>query len=232
MNRSFRCVAMTLVALALITVVGFGQVRIVLGADNPKPGAPGAGLGGGIAYPQMSPLAMIPGYYQLSQENVQKEIELVPDQVEKLKQVGEEVLKLQKSMDWSKMQSMSQEERTKAMTDYRDQYVKQQQMAKSKVEGILLPHQIAKLKDIDFRSRLAWMFYNPQMVEKLNLTEGQKADLQKIRTESQEQMQKVQQEMQKQMQKMQQETADKTLKVLTTEQIESLKAQLSAQPTR
>jgi Spy/CpxP family protein refolding chaperone len=201
MNRSL-C-ALAVVAAVLMFVV----VAPVVGAEEPKAKPVILGGAGGMYYG-------LPGYYMLQQENVQKEIELVPEQKAKLQEIAKkyaEGMQADANTDWAKIRELPAEEQKKKMDEIRQVYAKRTEDVKKQVEGVLLPHQLQTLKKLETRTRASSMLYMPNVLEKINITEEQKAKMQKVR-----------EDIQKKMMLLQQETLDKTLEVLTPEQRKKL----------
>ena len=158
---------------------------------------------------------MVPGYYQLGQESVQKQIDLVPEQKQKLEAISKKFMEdsqaAWKGQDWTKLRELPDAERQAKMKEMQDSVAKTMEAAKKEVEAVLLPHQIEKLKKLDFRQRASGMLYTPSVLEKLALTEEQKAKLKQVREEQQ-----------KKMAQLTEETMDKTMEVLTPEQQKQL----------
>jgi Spy/CpxP family protein refolding chaperone len=204
MNRTLRALA------AVAAVLTFVLVAPALGAEEPKAGAP-------AAKPVFQPGAMyygLPGYYMLQQENVQKELELVADQKAKLQEIAKkyaEGMQEDAKIDWAKVRELPAEEQKKKYDEMRQAYTKRTEDVKKQVENVLLPHQIQALKKLETRTRASSMLYMPNVLEKINVTEEQKAKMQKVR-----------EDLQKKMMQLQQETLDKTLEVLTPEQRKQL----------
>ncbi|MCS7305793.1 MAG: hypothetical protein NZ602_11895 [Thermoguttaceae bacterium] len=155
-------------------------------------------------------------YWSLSRPEIQKELELLPDQVEKLKELSkrywEQQQELYKGIDWAKMMA---EERSAKWKELSERMQQQREEIRKEVEKILMPAQIAALKDIHFRQYASGYLWGPQIAEKIGLTEDQKTQLNKLRQEYQE----------KQMQLMR-ELIEKQLNVLTPEQKEKLKEEI------
>jgi Spy/CpxP family protein refolding chaperone len=205
MNRTIRALAVVVAVLTLVAVAP------ALGAEEPKAGAPATNpviqLGGGMYFG-------LPGYYMLQQENVQKELEIVPEQKAKLQEIAKqysEGMQADAKIDRAKVRELPPEEQKKKSDEVRQAYTKRMEDVKKQIEGVLLPHQLQALKKIETRTRSSSMLYMPNVLEKLNVTEEQKAKMQKLR-----------EDMQKKMQQLQQESLDKTLEVLSPEQRKKL----------
>ncbi len=157
---------------------------------------------------------VLPAYSALGQESVQKQIELVPEQKEKLREISrkyvEEIQGVGR-LDWSKWGELSQEERKAKTDEMQKRYSDATAVAKKAIEDVLLPHQIDKLKQLEFRSRASSLLYAPNVIEQIGLTEEQKNQLRQLREEQQ-----------KKMAALMEETMDKTLELLNAEQRQKL----------
>jgi Spy/CpxP family protein refolding chaperone len=197
--------ALTVVALTLLVLAP------AMGAEEPKAGQPVRPV---IQY-QPGPMYYgLPGYYMLQQENVQKEIELVPEQKAKLQEIAKkyyEGMQEDAKIDWAKVRELPAEEQKKKYEEIQQAYTKRAADVKKQVEDVLLPHQLQTLKKLENRTRAASLLYMPNVLEKIGVTEEQKKKMQQVR-----------EDIQKKMAQLQQETLDKTLEVLTPEQRKKL----------
>lgn len=186
------------------------------GAEEKKP-LPKSQPGTVLPQPREGMFYLPPPYWNLSRPEIQKEMELLPEQLEKLKQLSkrywEQQQELQKGINWG---SLTPEERTAKWKEVSERMKQQQQEARHEIEQILIPAQIAALRDIQFRQfAVSYLTGAPQIMEKIGLSEQQKAQLTKLREEFQE----------KQMQ-LTRELAEKQMNVLTPEQKEKLKDEI------
>ncbi len=142
----------------------------------------------------------------LASEQVQKELEIVDEQKEKLQKLGEEVRKEmqerfrgsgdlspeERRAQWqerrAKWEKMSEEERRAEIDKMRKEWETRTEEIIKKVEGILLPHQMDRLKQIQLQVQGGSVTSNPKVAEELKITEEQKEKLRKIRDELQEKM--------------------------------------------
>lgn len=153
----------------------------------------------------------VQGFYMLRMPNVQKDLELIPEQVEKLEKIGKQYYD-QMRQDWSGMGDLSPEERQKKYQEVRQQQQKRAEEVAKQIKEVLLPQQLKQLEDMNFRSRAPYMLRSPQVMEKLELTEEQK-----------EKLKKAQEDLQEKMRELQKEAFDDALKVLTKEQKKQLR---------
>jgi Spy/CpxP family protein refolding chaperone len=151
------------------------------------------------------------GYWELAQEHVQKELELLDEQKQQLKELAQKSAR-QRQQDWTGMRDLPPEERQKKYAEIREKMQKQNEEIRKQVEAILLPHQLKALQMIRLRTRGASALASPRIVEHLGLSEAQKEKIREARDE-----------LQKKMRELQRDAFEKTLKVLTPEQLEKLK---------
>lgn len=184
--------------------------------------------GGGMGWGQAWGGGMyLPGYWQLQNEQTRKEIELVPDQEEKLKEISkqyQEKLKgrqeaLQKLYAPLQNKDLSQEERTKLYKEMsekaKESYKEYQDDAKwatEEVKKVLLPHQVQALEKSELRTRATWYLQSPWMLDRMDLTEEQKEKIKKNRAE-----------LAKKVHELEAASFEEVLKVLTPEQVEKFK---------
>lgn len=163
---------------------------------------------------QQGQYLMLPAYSALAQESVQKQIELVPEQKEKLREISRKYVEEIQGVgrfDWSKWGELSQEERKAKTEEMQKRYSDATAAAKKAIEEVLLPHQIDKLKQIEFHTRASGLLYAPNVLEQIGLTEEQKNQLKQLREEQQKKMAALMEEM-----------MEKTLNVLNEEQRKKL----------
>jgi Spy/CpxP family protein refolding chaperone len=182
-------------------------------AEDAKPGAAASQPAVQWAAPQFPPVA---GLWQLQNESARKELELVPDQIEKLKALGKKYYEDARGDAnlWGDYRSLTPEQQKAKYTEYQEKMKKRMADLRAAVDKILLPHQIATLKDINLRQTGGYMLMNPKTVETLGITDQQKGQIQKARDELQEKSNQLQKEF-----------FDKLMQVLTPEQKEKLKEQ-------
>ncbi len=210
MVRMERNVGILLSAFLLGVLAGSGQA-----AEEKKELPKGQPM---MAYPKPGEglYYLPPPYWGLSRPDIQKELELLPEQIEKLKELSkrywEQQQEVYKGVNWG---TMTPEERTAKWKEVSERMKQQQEETRKEVEKILMPAQLATLRDIQFRQYVSGYLWSPQIAEKIGLTEDQKTQLNKLLQEYQE----------KQMHLMR-ELVEKQLNVLTPEQKEKLKEEV------
>lgn len=178
------------------------------------------------AQPPAPTYLSLPGYFSLASKEVQKEIGLSEEQIEKLhaisKKVQQVTWKQQPRVEWTKL---SEAERKKVTDELNQNYKKwaaeYQQASKEaqkEVDALLTPAQVVKLRAVELRMYAAPMLLHGTVGEKLNLTAKQKEQL----AEHKDRLQKRLAELQKQTLKAQDEANRAALKLLTAEQRDQL----------
>lgn len=181
------------VAIAIVCSVGIAT------AQPPGPGGPGGfggrGFGGMMANPMMI----------IRSEQIQKELEIVDDQLKELEAIGEDMRD-----SFQGLRDLSQEERDQKFRDINKEF-------ESRLNEVLLPHQQKRLKQItnQFSSRgregIAGSLTDGDLAKELNITDEQKAKLKTVGEEAR-------QEMDEKLKKIRSEMEEKVLSVLTDEQ--------------
>jgi hypothetical protein len=154
------------------TVVGLGLVAMIAGpAAAQGQGRGGFGRGGGLAQ-------------LLGNASVQKELKLDDKQAEKAREVADKMQGEARERRQG-LQDLSQEERQTKMQEINREI----NASTTKAIGeFLKPEQIARLKQISYQQRGATAFSDPEVAQKLNLSETQKTEIRDIVRASQEKM--------------------------------------------
>jgi LTXXQ motif family protein len=152
------------------TMLGLGLVALIAGPAAAQ-GRGGFGRGGGLGQ-------------LLGNASVQKELKLDDSQTEKAKELAAKIGEEMRGK-FQDLQGLDQEERrTKMMAINREMNA----TALKSAAEFLKPEQIARLKQISLQQRGAMAFGEPEVAEKLNLTDAQKNDIRSIVQASQEKM--------------------------------------------
>ena len=154
--------------MALATPHAWGQAP-----EGGRRGGPGMMMGGGMmgGGGTVGLLAM---------EAVQKELELVDDQKQKLKALAEEARKEMGEL-FGGMRDLSPEDRQAKFAELRPKMEAKGEELSKKANEILLPHQQARLKELRVQRLGPAALGDPKIQEELKITEEQKGKLQKIR---------------------------------------------------
>jgi len=211
--------------LVLAAVFGAALLAVTLDAQGqPPPGGRGLGMGRGMGPGSGAMLLPL-----LNNEKVQKELELVDDQKTKLNELANEQRTAMREL-FSSMQDLSPEER---QTKMQEAMKENQDKLQKKLADILLPNQLARLKEIQLQAEGPMALANPDVTKALNVTSDQqdkiKAALADAQTKVREAMSGVRDlspeerrakmtEMRDQMQKMRNDLNAKLLEILTQDQ--------------
>jgi Spy/CpxP family protein refolding chaperone len=207
MSVGFRAGLLALIALAVVSTasVSYGQP----GRGRGGFGGGFGGFGGGSS-----------GLELIGDENVRKELDLVEDQVAKLREIGEQMRDDMRGafegVNFQDFRDLSEEEREARMAPIREKMQKVTENAQKEIDQVLLPHQRERLKQIVVQSNIRRQGTSGA------LTSGALADELKITPEQVEALrakqQEVQEEMRKEIEQLQAEAREKVLSVLTAEQ--------------
>jgi hypothetical protein len=211
---------------AMFGVVALLAALLLVPSASAQPGGRGGpggfgGFGGGPGGPGGGGLLGL-----LRVEAVQKEIEAIPDQLEAVQKLEEE-LRADRPTERPDWRNMSEEDRDKAIAEMRERTTKQAATAKSKLAEILLPPQMARLEQIALQQRGIQALSDEEVAAKLGISAAQKEKIASVaeenRTGMRERMQAIMQggnreTMREEFAKVRKEMEDKVLAVLTSAQ--------------
>ncbi len=195
-SGAFTAGIMFLVAACAAGTVG-AQVRVIQAGN--------AGGVGGVPAGNWSYLG-IPGLYMLGNQDVQKELELVEDQKNQLREIAKKYQEEVRAA-WSGVQQLPAEQRAEKYREIQKETQKLAADARTAAQKVLLAHQVDRLKKYLARSRAPYSLQNPQLQQDIGLDEKQRKQLVELRTELQKRIKELNDEM-----------LDKALGVLTPEQ--------------
>lgn len=141
-------------------------------------GGPFGGFGGG---PRGGGLLML-----LAVEEVQKECEVIDDQLTDIRGIGERLRTQRGPGERPNFREMSEAEREKFMQQMQQQRQERAKKEREELAKILLPNQLERLEEISLQTQGIGALNNPDVAAKLNISPEQK---QKIETTLQENMQ-------------------------------------------
>jgi Spy/CpxP family protein refolding chaperone len=202
-------------AIVTIAVVSINSIA----SAQPGRGGPG-GRGGGFFGGQSNGLDL------LGDENVRRELDLVDDQVTKLREVGDrmrdEMRTAFEGFDFQGLRDLSEEEREAKFAPIREKMEKVNADVQKEIDQVLLPQQRQRLKEIVVQSQIrrqgtSGALSGGALATELNITEEQK---EKLRAKQAE----VEEELRKETEQLRLEARDKILSVLTAEQRAKLNA--------
>jgi hypothetical protein len=203
-----------LVVVALLAALLFGSSALAQPGRGGGPGGfggPGGMMGGG-------------GLLRLAMnEAVQKECEILEDQVAELRQLDEKLRAERGQTERPDWRNMSEEDRQAAMEQMREQMAKQAAAANQEVEKILLPPQVKRLKEIALQQQGIRALTNDEVATALNLNATQKekiaAQLEENQGQMRDRMQGIDREnLREEMAKIRTEMEGKVLAILTNAQ--------------
>lgn len=160
------------------------------------------------------------GMEVLMDENVRKELDIVDDQVTKIRAVGDKMREEMREM-FSGMRDLSDEDRQAKFAELREKMQARTQSMQKEIDEILLPQQRDRLKQVMLQSRIrnqgtSNALASDEIAKELDITDEQK---QKLR----EAAEQAQTEMRQKMEKLRDEAEQKVLSVLTPAQQDKLK---------
>lgn len=164
----------------------------------------------------------------LHNESVQKDLQLTPEQIDKLKELGKTTVEGGREQ-WAKLRDLSPEDRQAKMKELRPKMQARGEEIKKKVEAILTTQQLARLKEIRLQADGPAALVNADVVKALNLTDEQKEKIKTLRQQvadlrkeagklSREERQKKRAEMMEKMQKLREKVLADIVALLTPEQ--------------
>lgn len=164
--------------IAVLLALGLGAVaKAQPSGRGPRgPGGPGGFGMFGAGSNQMIRLLGLP--------EVQQELELVDDQKNKLKAVGDD-LRQRAQKEFSGIRDLPQAERQAKVDELQKKAKTWGEEAQKRVEEILLPHQLDRLHEISVQTRGAAALIDPKVQEQLGLNEQQKTKLRDLSEKTQ-----------------------------------------------
>jgi len=170
---------MVLVAVGAMLVAASAEAQPGRGPGGRGPG--GRGPGGGM----MGNPAML-----LGSEQVQKELELVPDQIAQLQGLRDKMREEFRDL-FSGMRDMTPEEREKRMQEVRDKMQAANEKLTKQIDEILLPHQKERLQQIRVQMLGDRALGDAEVIKALGLTETQQKKLTEIGEKARAKMQEM-----------------------------------------
>jgi hypothetical protein len=157
----------------------------------------------------------------LQNAGIQKEIELVPEQKEKIDKIRKDYYDKTRQL-YKDLQGVDPSERYKKLYEKRKQL---SQEVEQEVRKVLLKHQVERMRQIMLQMALRQYgstraLKSDEIAKALNITEEQQAKLQEAEREARQEMQKKYQEFYK---KLREEMLEKVLSVLDEKQRAQLK---------
>jgi len=218
-----RCCSINRMVLTLAWASAIALVVLAASAEAQRPGGRG-GPGGGFGFGRGGGMGGANFEIMLlNAEPVQKELELVDDQIQNIKKYSEEQQAAGRER-MEKLRDLSDDERREKMQELMKDSEKK---ATAKLDEVLLPHQRDRLKEIGIQVRGPQAIAADDIADKLALTSEQKEQIEKLGEENREKMRELFQggggggdpeANREKMQKMRKESGEKLLGVLTADQ--------------
>jgi len=164
----------------------------------------------------------------LRSEEVQKELEVSDEQKKDLEKLRDD-MRTQMREVFSGMRELPEDQRRAAFEKARDKMRGVTQEMETKVNRILLPHQVERLNQLDVQTQIQRRgtdaaLGSDAMVKALGITDAQKKQIQDVAAQAQKEMQET-------VNKAREEARKKVLAVLTKEQQEKLNKMIGEQFT-
>jgi len=203
--------------LIVALVIGGLSLTYLVDAQQPAPSQPRA--------PQTPPSARtaqgepegeaafpsIPSYYLLSMPQVQNELKLTDKQQQQIEQFTQNYTQ-ESQRELQTLRDVPPQQRQARVAEAQQRAVKRLETLRQRLEGVLQAEQRTELEQIAFRMAVPDALGNPQILEKLQVTEQQKQQLEQVRQQTQQKLWQLEQNM-----------AQESLQVLTPQQQKSLR---------
>ncbi len=212
------CDSRWMAVLSVLFVAGLSCAQPP-GGGGPRggPGGPGGFFGGG-------------GILGLAQQQeVQQEIELSQDQQAQLQKLSDTIrneIRDQMQGMFQGMRDLSDEERQAKFAEIRTKFEEINKDAEARLQSVLMPHQLDRLKQIDLQLRIqrggAAALTEGELADTLGLSESQ-------RDQIREKSQQVQKDLQEKISQLRVDARNQLLEVLTPDQRAKLEAMMGAE---
>lgn len=157
--------------------------------------------------------------------NVQKELELLDDQISKLQDLQRKINEARRDafagVNFRELQDLPEEERRAKFEALRAKSDEKRKELEKEAETILLPSQVERLKQINVQSQLRFrstadVLASSELKAELGLSDAQIEELRKVQEETQK-------DMEKKLERIREEARERVYSVLTPEQREKIK---------
>ena len=219
MKRSLKHLGFVCFGLLLTGLLAGPAAAQQQGGERPR--GFGGGFGGGGGFDMML----------LGNEKVQKELELVDDQISKITKLREDS-QAEMRKNFEGFRDLSEDQRRAKMEELRTKGEASQKELRAKINEVLLPDQRDRLKELAIQAQGTGALSNPETAEALKISDDQKKQIETIREEFGTKMREAfgggrgqggpSEEARAKITELRKEISEKTLAVLSTEQ----KAQL------
>lgn len=209
---------MSRIGRLLVVGLVFGGLSLtyIVGAQQPGARAPQAGQGAQAAPEAEATFPNIPSYYLLGMEQVQNDLNLTDQQKQQIQQLTENYTQ-ESQQELQALRELPPEQRQAKLAEAQQRAAKRIDTLRQRLEGVLQPQQLTQLQQTAFRMAVPNALNNPAIVDRLQVTEKQKQQLEQVRQQTQQKLWQLEQEM-----------AEQSLQVLTPQQQKTLRT-MSAQ---
>ena len=111
----------------------------------------------------------------LASEQVQKELELIDEQIKDFEKLREGQAEKMREM-FAGMRDLSEDERRAKFEEMRGKLEESQKELSEKMNAILMPHQLDRLKELNIQVRGMGALDDPEVAEELKISEEQKQE--------------------------------------------------------
>lgn len=204
--------------MSVLRIGSFGFLALALAAIcvTPVLAQPGGGRGGFGRGGGMTGL--------LRSDEVQAELEITEEQLADLQAMGEE-MRDEMRAKFEGMRDLPQEERRERFASMRDEMQSMQSEAEERMGDILLPHQVARLKEISLQQQIRGGGLQGTMrgplAEELGITDEQR---EQMTTKAQE----LQEEMEQKIEELRNNAREELMGLLTPEQRSKLETMIGS----
>jgi hypothetical protein len=148
----------------------------------------------------------VPGYYLLGMDQVQDQLKLDDKQKEQIKKLNQTYTE-ESQQELQTLREMAPQEQQKKLPEAQRRAMKRVDTLRQSLEGVLTDPQRKELRQLSFQMAVPQALNNPQLLDRLQITDKQKQQLQAVRDKTQQKLWGLEQEM-----------AKDTLDVLTPDQ--------------
>jgi hypothetical protein len=183
--KPFMFIALATLAMVFVSSEVIAQQQQPGARQQPGGQRPGGGFGGFGGRGRSVGLSTLVGI-----KEVRAEIEMVEDQTTELTAALTKIREEARSQQGERpdFRNLSQEDREKLFAQFRERGEKQRKAIDEKINEILLPHQVDRLKEIALQIEGAGALMRDEVAKELKITAEQKEEMQKVDRDAGEKM--------------------------------------------
>jgi Spy/CpxP family protein refolding chaperone len=184
--KPFMFIALATLAMVFVSSEVIAQQQQPGARQQPGGQRPGGGFGGFGGRGRSVGLSTLVGI-----KEVRAEIEMVEDQTTELTAALTKIREEARSQQGERpdFRNLSQEDREKLFAQFRERGEKQRKAIDEKVNEILLPHQVDRLKEIALQIEGTRALMRDEVAKELKITAEQKEKMQKVQADARTKMQ-------------------------------------------